>query len=237
VLFSAKGPVVSSANLELADNSPGHFPGALVHWAGRLRPAEHDRHTFEMAFKAIDDALLKTASYLAVGEVSANKETEQTLSGLWMNASRAVSPIDPGFADAMAYKGLGWANPRFWSVAKSDGYKIKLTDVQKARTLMTRERHRIEQSSFRLPQSQVHISAGSPVLIVTLIFAGIFGLACIYGGIQLMGASGAGETTFNFFGLQFSTKQAGVAAIALGAATIILTFRKVLKTVVDLGRI
>ena len=48
---------------------------------------------------------------------------------------------------------------------------------------------------------------------------------------------GTGDTTLDFFGLQFSTKQAGVAAIALGAATIILTFRKVLKTVVDLGRI
>lgn len=82
-----------------------------------------------------------------------------------------------------------------------------------------------------------HITAGKSILIVTLALAGAFGLGCIFGGIQLMAASGAGETTFDFFGLKFSTKQAGVAAIALGAATIILTFRKVLKTVVDLGRI
>lgn len=82
-----------------------------------------------------------------------------------------------------------------------------------------------------------HIRAGTPVLIVSLVLAGTFGVACIYGGIQLMAAPVSGETTFNFIGLQFTTKQAGVASIALGTAVIILTFRKVLKTVVDLGRI
>lgn len=52
-----------------------------------------------------------------------------------------------------------------------------------------------------------------------------------------MSSTGSGDTYFDFLGLKFSTKQAGVAAIALGAATIILVFRRVLKTVVDLGRI
>jgi internalin A len=82
-----------------------------------------------------------------------------------------------------------------------------------------------------------HIRAGNPVMIITLLLAGIFGIACVYAGIQLMYAPGSGDTIFDFIGLQFSTKQAGVASIALGAASIILTFRKVLKTVVDLGRI
>jgi hypothetical protein len=81
-----------------------------------------------------------------------------------------------------------------------------------------------------------HIQAGNPVMIITLIMAGFFGIACVYAGIQLVNAPGAGDTLFDFLGLKFRTMHAGVAAIALGAAAIILTFRKVLKTVVDLGR-
>jgi hypothetical protein len=225
---------------DLADRSPDHFPGALVFWADRLRPTEQDRDTLDRAFNALDSALLETAAYLAVRETSPNREKESHLANLWIIASKAVSPIDWEFADTMAYKGLGWADPYYWSVADDLGYKIEVTDVQKARTLLTKERHRIERdlhAHIPPPGAPAHIKAGTPVLLVSLIFAGIFGFACIYGGVQLMGAAGTGETNFNFLGLQFSTKQAGVAAIALGAATIILTFRRVLKTVVDLGRI
>jgi hypothetical protein len=234
---------VPTTNLQLTDNSLDRFPGALVHWANRLHPSEDDRQTFDEAFKAIDNALIETAAYLAMRETSPNREKELSLSQLWMVASRAVSPIDPAFADAMAYKGLGWANPDYWNVAENIGYKIEVTDVQKARTLLTKKREQLQRDAreaiFSTPivGAPAHIRAGSPVLLVTLVFAGIFGMGCIYGGIQLMGALNGGDTVFNFIGLQFSTKQAGVAAIALGAATIILTFQKVLKTVVDLGRI
>lgn len=228
-----------TTNLQLADNSPDHFPGALLHWANKLRPLEYDRYTFEEAFKTIDNALIKTAAYLSVRKTSPNKETERELSELWMAASRAVSPIDPNFADAMAYKGLGWADPYYWSIADGNGYKIQVSDVQNARIILTKKRHELERNRNQdLPHcAPAHITAGKPILIVTLAFAGAFGLGCIYGGIQLMAYSGAGETNFDFLGLHLNTKQAGVAAIALGAATIILTFRKVLKTVVDLGRI
>ena len=219
--------------LQLTDYSPNHFPGALVHWAHRLRASDHDPQTFDEAFKAIDTALLRTAAYLVEREATPNKEKEFELSELWMTASRAVIPIDPDFANAMAYKGLGWANPHYWSVADHIGYKIEITDVQNARTILTKKRQQLVPT----PAAPAHIRAGNPVLIVTLILAGIFGLACIYGGIQLMAASEAGETNFDFLGLKFSTEQAGVAAIALGAVTIILTFRMVLKTVVALGRI
>jgi hypothetical protein len=87
------------------------------------------------------------------------------------------------------------------------------------------------------PTSSDHILAGTVVLMVVLLGATIFSIACILGGIELMSVPVSGETTFDFIGLKFTTKHAGVAAIALGAAVIILIFRKVLKTVVDLGRI
>jgi hypothetical protein len=74
--------VVPITNLQLTDNSPDHFPGALVHWANRLRPSEHDQHTFDEAFKAIDKALLETAAYLKVRETAPNREKELELSQL-----------------------------------------------------------------------------------------------------------------------------------------------------------
>lgn len=104
-------PAATSTGLRLADNSPDHFPGALVHWADSLSESDGNKVAFDEAFKAIDLALLETASYLAGHEAQPNKTRERELSELWMSASRAVSSIDAPFADAMAYKGLGWANP------------------------------------------------------------------------------------------------------------------------------
>ncbi|RDJ06389.1 hypothetical protein [Rhizobium grahamii] len=73
-------------------------------------------------------------------------------------------------------------------------------------------------------------------LVTVSVLATVFGLGCIYGGILLMAAPGVGATSFDFLNLQFSTQQTGVAAIALGAASIIMIFRKVLKAIVDIGR-
>ena len=200
--------------------------------------SDGNKVAFDEAFKAIDLALLETASYLAGHEAQPNKTRERELSELWMSASRAVSSIDAPFADAMAYKGLGWANPAYWNVAERRGYNIQVTDVQTARALLTRRRQNLARERPERPHlAPAHITAGNPVLISALFFAGFFASGCIYGGIELMSSTGSGDTYFDFLGLKFSTKQAGVAAIALGAATIILVFRRVLKTVVDLGRI
>ncbi|ESZ07156.1 hypothetical protein NKH47_04970 [Mesorhizobium sp. M1060] len=223
--------------LELADSSPGRFPGALVQWAVHLNLSDRDRETYRHAFNAIDKALLKTAAYLEGHDGPPDREEELRLSQLWMDASQAVSPIDSRFADAMSYKGMGWVDPQYWGESRDRGYKIQLSDVHKAREILTRKREEMEQDKRPPNLSVSHIRAGNPVLIMTGVVAGIFGILCIYGGVQLMSAPGSGETAFNFLGMTFSTKQAGVAAIALGAVTIILTFRKVLKTVVDLGKI
>jgi hypothetical protein len=129
-------------------------------------------------------------------------------------------------------KGNRMTKPSLKSLANNNAPAAEAAPAPLA--VVTPKPEGVAKPDYRILEAPAHITAGNPVLIVALFFAGIFGLGCIYGGIQLMGA---GETVFNFLGLQFSTKQAGVAAIALGAATIILTFRKVLKTVVDLGRI
>jgi len=99
----------------------------------------------------------------------------------------------------------------------------------------------IKFQKFKVPSPVVaappHIRAGNPVMIVTLVLAGLFATLCIWGGVQLMSASGSGETAFSFVGLAFTTKQAGVASIGLGAIVVILTFRRVLKALEYLGRL
>lgn len=80
-----------------------------------------------------------------------------------------------------------------------------------------------------------HIRAGNPVMIITLVLAGLFAGLCIWGGVQLMSAPGSGETAFSFLGLNFTTKQAGVASIGLGAIVIIFVFRRVLRSLEFLG--
>jgi hypothetical protein len=82
-----------------------------------------------------------------------------------------------------------------------------------------------------------HIRAGNPVMIMTLMLAGLFAALCIWGGVQLMSAPGSGETAFSFLGLNFTTKQAGVASIGLGAIVVILVFRRVLRSLEFLGRL
>jgi hypothetical protein len=88
-----------------------------------------------------------------------------------------------------------------------------------------------------LDRGPSHVAAGNPVLLVIAIAATLFGLYAIYGGIQLMSAAGSGETAFEFLGLHFTTKQAGVASIGLGAIVLILSFRQVLKTLWKLARL
>lgn len=227
------------ADMRLTDDSPDHFPGALVRWVNRLHSLDVERHNFDRAFAAIDKALQETVIYMMRPSSEVDRDKEVHLAQLWYEASQAISPIDPSFANAMAYKGLGWANPYYWHEADGLGYKIHISDIQKARTIITNKRYELENkiSNGHKLFAPEHITASKSVLLFTLLLAGAFGIGCIYGGIQLMSAPGSGETVFDFIGLKFSTKQAGVAAIALGAATIILTFRRVLTTVVNLGRI
>jgi hypothetical protein len=228
----------SGAPIRRSDLLRRGFPGAIVLWADRLSEDDLRHRRYDEAFDAIDRALLATADYLERRTHRPDQELERNLSGLWMTASRAVAPLDPDFAELMGLKGLGWTNPRFWKEAEQRGFKIKLLDVHNARSALNRKRKMEPEPLDNITvAAPAHIHAGNPVLIVTLLLAGIFGVGCIVAGVMLMGALGSGETTFNFFGLQFTTKQAGVASIALGAAVIILTFRKVLKTVVELGRI
>jgi hypothetical protein len=95
--------------------------------------------------------------------------------------------------------------------------------------------HEIPKHQPPRPAAQ-HIDASSPVLLVALFLVSTFAILCIFAGILLMSALGPGETTFYFFGIEFTTKHAGVAIIGLGATALTLTFRRVLRALEYMSR-
>jgi hypothetical protein len=242
-LAAKGGKAVMPANLGLdvptivdfTDASPDHFPAALACWAYRINRRRATNHEVDEAFRNLIEALGKTAEYLDINSTPSREKADE-LSELWTKASKAIVPLDREFAGSIF--GLGWCSHRYWcDTKKIPLYRIDKGDIYITGSILYAAADWLKSVDTRGVFAPSHIRAANPVLIIALVFAGAFGLFCIFGGIQLMNATGSGETSFDFLGLKFTTKQAGVAAIALGAAVIILTFRKVLKTVVDLGRI
>jgi hypothetical protein len=82
-------------------------------WATHLAPAEIRK----AAFETIDRALVATIGYMEGRRAGKPQEQyhEWQLTELWMEASRALSPIDDPevakVADACMVKGLGWTDP------------------------------------------------------------------------------------------------------------------------------
>jgi hypothetical protein len=67
------------------------------------------------------------------------------------------------------------------------------------------------------------------ILYVMVVACMVLGIFFVIGGIVLAIFKVAGDTTFNFFGLTFTSQSAGVAAMAIGGALVILTYRRVIK--------
>jgi hypothetical protein len=115
---------------------------ALTSWATRLAPAEIRDSRYQAAFEAIDRALVATIRYMEGRKVGKPQDQnhEWQLTELWMEASRALSPIDDPevakVADACKVKGLGWTDPTVWEAAERKGLKIGVQDMQGARMLL-----------------------------------------------------------------------------------------------------
>jgi hypothetical protein len=215
---------------DLSDPSPQHFPGALVYWASGLDPRIVRNYRYDGVFRDIDVALHATRVFLKTRPPTGMEEDK--LSRLWGGIAKDVYSGDPVFAAVID----NWRHADYWGKTAGILYPINDDDIYKTQSMLAALDGK-SGTDYPPPTAAPGIRAANPVLIVALAFAGVFGLITIYGGVELMNAPGGGDTTFDFLGLQFTTKQAGVASIALGAAAIILTFRKVLKTVVDLGKI
>ncbi|MCS4096727.1 hypothetical protein [Rhizobium sp. BK176] len=218
----------------LEGDSIDQFPAALVHWADQFRRSDQDEEALRRAIAALNVALTQAQTYLDdVGEVRQERRWN-TPAFLFKVACRSVAVLDPAFADKM--KSFGWGTEDFWSDAKQSG-KIHIPDIRTACVVIEARLSGREPDLEEKPVGNAAQDERSKlVLIIASVLAALFGLGCISGGLLLMAAPGGGATSFDFLGFQVSTHQTGIAAIALGAASIILTFRMVLKTVVARGR-
>lgn len=76
-----------------------------------------------------------------------------------------------------------------------------------------------------------HVTTASPLLRLILLLGALLGGLLLLGGIYLAFASRMAETKFSLFGNDFSSTSVGVSMAFIGAALIILTFRRVLKSI------
>ena len=223
-------------NLGLAKGSRDHFPGALAHWARSLAlpsslPGETEqcKHRYDEAFETIDNALLETGAYLAAHKLSSENTKVYELSQLWLNASRAVSAIDPEFAETMCNQILGWTDPDFWNETIISACRVELKDIENTRSILNYRKYQVD-LDLKRRDTQTQKLLSCPVMMY--IFSStlfVLGIICVYGGIQLIAAPVEREFVFNVLGFILSSKQVGATFIALGAATIILIFRRVLR--------
>src|ERR1700730_11021482 len=120
---------------------------------------------------SVDRALVATIRYMEGRKASKPQDQNHRLTELWMEASRALSPIDDPevakVADACTVKHLGWTDPTVWEAAERKGLKIGVQDMQGARMLLNRKRG-ISVSTSRAPA--LFRIAGVCVAAVTVLF-------------------------------------------------------------------
>jgi hypothetical protein len=79
--------------------------------------------------------------------------------------------------------------------------------------------------------SPAHVKAASPLLRLISLLGAILGGLLFLGGIYLAFAQRMADTKFSLFGNDFSSTSVGVSMAFIGAVLIILTFRRVLKSI------
>ena len=75
-----------------------------------------------------------------------------------------------------------------------------------------------------------HVRAGSATLILISVLGSLLGIVLLVGGLVLAFVQRFAETTFTLFGNKFSSTSVGVSMAFIGAVMVILTFRRVLKS-------
>ncbi len=134
------------STIKTSEEPGARLQEALTSWATHLAPAEIQDRRYQAAFEAIDCALVATIRYMEGRRAGKplDQNHEWQLTERWMEASRALSPIDDPevakVADACMVKGLGWTDPAVWEAAERKGLKIGVQDMQGARMLLNRKR-------------------------------------------------------------------------------------------------
>jgi len=85
------------------------------------------------------------------------------------------------------------------------------------------------------PASPAHVRAAGPILVIVTVGILIVGTLLAGMGVVLVYLGSTGATKMHFFGQSFDSANVGIAAIFLGAATIVLVLRSVLKRLKELA--
>jgi hypothetical protein len=80
-----------------------------------------------------------------------------------------------------------------------------------------------------------HIRASESIIKTALWITGLFAAAAIGAGVVAIVWNAVSPTQFNFVGLDLTTGHAGVALIGLGAATLVLVVRRIMRALERLG--
>ncbi len=76
-----------------------------------------------------------------------------------------------------------------------------------------------------------HVKAASPLLRLISLLGAMLGGVLLLGGIYLAFAHRMADTDFSLFGNEFSSTSIGVSMAFIGAVLIIVTFRRVMKSI------
>ena len=81
------------------------------------------------------------------------------------------------------------------------------------------------------PCSAAHILVASSLLKLIAILGGVLGAMLLLGGIYLAFVKSVADTKFNLFGNEFSSTSIGVSMAFIGSVLVIMTFRRVLRSI------
>lgn len=89
--------------------------------------------------------------------------------------------------------------------------------------------------SLMKKQSAMHVREARPLLTVIAVGTLIVGVLLAGMGIVLVAFHSSGHTKISFFGQKFDSSNVGIAAIFLGAATIVVVLTKLMKRLKELA--
>src|SRR2546422_10046743 len=80
-------------------------------------------------------------------------------------------------------------------------------------------------------RAPAHVLVVSPLLRLIAVLGALLGAILLIGGLYLAFGGALAVTKFNIFGNQFSSTSVGVSMAFIGAVLVVVTFRRVLRSV------
>jgi hypothetical protein len=105
----------------------------VTRWASHITPLEAKQEAFQEAIRVVDRAIAATILHSKERKSKLKPTLSPVeISELWREASYVVGPLDPGVADAMGMKGLGWIDEDAWKRAEKRGLDTSIGAMEEA---------------------------------------------------------------------------------------------------------